>query len=67
MKRALVIDDENRTRDLIAKMINSFELDIEAIPAGENVKSGIEAIKEHNPDLVFLDIQTPKEFEHHDS
>ena len=59
MKRALVIDDENRTRDLIAKMINSFELDIEAIPAGENVKSGIEAIKEHNPDLVFLDIQMP--------
>ncbi len=59
MKKALVIDDENRTRDLIAKMINSFGLDIEAIPAGENVKSGIEAIKKHQPDLVFLDIQMP--------
>lgn len=59
MKKAIIIDDENRTRDLIAKMINSFGLDIEAIPAGENVQSGIAAIEAHQPDLVFLDIQMP--------
>ena len=59
MKKALVIDDENRTRDLIAKMINSFGLDIEAIPAGESVASGLKAIEEHHPDVVFLDIQMP--------
>lgn len=59
MKKAIIIDDENRTRDLIAKMINSFGLDIEAVPAGENVQSGIKAIEEMNPDIVFLDIQMP--------
>jgi len=59
MKKAIIIDDENRTRDLIAKMINSFGLDIEAIPAGENVQSGIAAIEEMKPDIVFLDIQMP--------
>lgn len=59
MRKALIIDDENRTRDLIAKMINSFGLDIEAIPAGENVQSGIRAIEEHRPDIIFLDIQMP--------
>lgn len=59
MKKAIIIDDENRTRDLIAKMINSFGLDIEATPAGENVQSGIEAINTLKPDLVFLDIQMP--------
>lgn len=59
MKKALIIDDENRTRDLIAKMINSFGFDIEAIPAGENVQSGIKAIEEFKPDIVFLDIQMP--------
>ncbi len=58
-KKALVIDDEKKTRELIANMINSFGLEIEAIPAGENVKSGIEAIRQHKPDLVFLDIQMP--------
>jgi two-component system LytT family response regulator len=59
MKKALVIDDENRTRDLIAKMINSFGLDIQAIAAGESVESGLRAIEEHHPDIVFLDIQMP--------
>ncbi len=59
MKKAIIIDDENRTRDLIAKMINSFGLDIEAIPAGESVETGIKAIEEHKPDIVFLDIKMP--------
>ena len=59
MKKALIIDDENRTRDLIAKMINSFGLNIEAFPIGENVQSGIKAIEEMSPDIVFLDIQMP--------
>ena|SRR6218665_1151514 len=59
MKKALIIDDEQRTRELIAKMIESFDLGIEAIPRGENVKSGLEAIASIQPDLVFLDIQMP--------
>ena len=59
MKKALIIDDEQRTRELIAKMIESFDLDVEAIARGENVKSGLEAIAEIKPDLVFLDIQMP--------
>lgn len=59
MKKAIIIDDENRTRDLIAKMINSFGLDIEAIPAAESVASGIKAIEDHHPDIVFLDIKLP--------
>jgi two-component system LytT family response regulator len=59
MMKVLIIDDENRTRDLIAKMINSFGLNVEAISAGESVKTGIEAIQKHHPDLVFLDIQMP--------
>lgn len=59
MKKVLIIDDENRTRSLIAKMIDSFGLDVEAIAEGENVQSGIKAIEKHNPDIVFLDIQMP--------
>ncbi len=59
MKKVLIIDDENRTRSLIAKMIDSFGLDVETIPEGENVQSGIKAIEKHNPDIVFLDIQMP--------
>jgi len=59
MKKILIIDDENRTRELIAKMIDSFDFDVITIPEGENVKSGIAAIEKHHPDIVFLDIQMP--------
>lgn len=59
MKRAVIIDDENRTRDLIAKMINSFEMGVEAISAAGSVSSGIQAIQDLEPDIVFLDIQMP--------
>tara|TARA_R110002072_G_scaffold251518_5_gene410414 strand:+ start:11322 stop:12065 length:744 start_codon:yes stop_codon:yes gene_type:complete len=59
MTKILIIDDENRTRELIAKMIDSFGFDVQTIPEGENVESGIEAIKKHNPDIVLLDIQMP--------
>jgi two-component system LytT family response regulator len=59
MKKALIIDDEKRTRDLIARMIESFELNIATYPLGENVKSGIEQIDTLHPDVVFLDVQMP--------
>lgn len=59
MKKVLIIDDENRTRNLIANMIESFGLNVETIPEGENVQSGIKAIEKYKPDIVFLDIQMP--------
>jgi two-component system LytT family response regulator len=57
--KAVIIDDEKRTRELIAKLIESFELGIETFPVGENVTSGLKAIEEIKPDIVFLDIQMP--------
>jgi two-component system, LytTR family, response regulator len=57
--KIVVIDDEKKTRELIAKMIESFGMNIEVFPIGENVQSGLEAIRKVNPDLVFLDIQMP--------
>jgi two-component system LytT family response regulator len=57
--KAVIIDDEKRTRELIAKLIESFELGVETFPIGENVKSGLKAIEDIKPDIVFLDIQMP--------
>ena len=57
--KVVIIDDEQRTRELIAKMIESFDLGIETYPLGESVASGLKAIEEINPEIVFLDIQMP--------
>jgi two-component system LytT family response regulator len=59
MIKVLVVDDENKTREFIAKLIRSFGLELEVIPQGENVETALEAINEHKPDLVLLDIQMP--------
>lgn len=59
MIKVLIVDDETRTRELIAKMIDSFGYDITTIPEGSNVQTAIEAIENHHPDIVFLDIQMP--------
>ena len=59
MKKALVIDDEKRTRNFITMLIRSFGLDIEVVGQAESVVTALQEIKTHNPDLIFLDIQMP--------
>jgi two-component system, LytTR family, response regulator len=59
MIKVLIIDDENRTRDLIANMLDSFQLNISISTEGSSVKSGIQAIERFKPQIVLLDIQLP--------
>jgi two-component system LytT family response regulator len=59
MKKVLIIDDENRTRDLVKKMIDSFNFPLQVFAEGENVSTGIDAINRIKPDILFLDIQMP--------
>ena len=58
-KKVLIVDDENPTRQLIKKMIDSFGLNLDVYTDGENVKTAIEAIVRIKPDLLILDIQMP--------
>ncbi|MEY4216631.1 MAG: hypothetical protein RLZZ68_1087 [Bacteroidota bacterium] len=59
MKRILIIDDEKRIRDFVKRMVDSFGFDVEVYTDGENVETGLKAIQELKPDIVFLDIQMP--------
>lgn len=59
MKKVLIIDDEKRIRDFVKRMIDSFGLNVEVFTDGENVETGLNAIKTLKPDIVFLDIQMP--------
>lgn len=58
-KKVLIVDDENPTRQLIKKMIDSFGLNLDVYTDGENVKTAIAAIEKIKPDLLILDIQMP--------
>jgi len=59
MIRALIIEDEKKSRETLSGMIERYCHDIEVVAEADGCKSGIEAIKNYHPDVVFLDIQMP--------
>jgi two-component system LytT family response regulator len=57
--RTLVIDDEEKARKTIIGFLSMYCKDVEVVAQAENVQSGINAINQHQPELVFLDINMP--------
>jgi two-component system LytT family response regulator len=56
--RTIIIDDERLARNELKKLLQEFS-EIEIIDEAANVNEGLEKIEQHNPDLIFLDIQMP--------
>lgn len=59
MYKVLIIDDEPLARSVVKNYLNQFG-SIQVIGECGNGFEGYKAIEEHQPDLVFLDIQMPK-------
>lgn len=56
--RALVIDDERLARKELIRLLKDFD-EVEIVGECSNAEEAVIAIKEHKPDLIFLDIQMP--------
>ena len=59
MIKVLIIDDEDFAREVIKEYLEDIS-EIEIIGEFSDGFSGLKAINELNPDLVFLDVQMPK-------
>ncbi|MCP4437792.1 MAG: response regulator transcription factor [Aureispira sp.] len=59
MIKAIIIDDESKARDLLKFLIRQSPHEIEVVGDYETLPKGIEGIKEHQPNVVFLDIEMP--------
>ena len=57
MLRTVIIDDEYHIRDTLINMLEMNCPDVRVVGQASGVVSGIAAIKEFQPELVFLDIQ----------
>ncbi|HTS35394.1 MAG TPA: LytTR family DNA-binding domain-containing protein [Candidatus Solibacter sp.] len=55
---AVIVDDEQLARDELAYLLKSGD-DVNVVAQGKNGLDAVNLIKEHNPDLVFLDVQMP--------
>jgi two-component system LytT family response regulator len=57
--KAILIDDEESARNVLTNLLIRFCPQIEVIETCTNVLSAVDAIKQHTPDVVFLDIEMP--------
>jgi two-component system, LytTR family, response regulator LytT len=54
----IIVDDEKPARDELVFLLKSFP-EINVIGQGKNGVDAVNLIREHSPDLVFLDVQMP--------
>jgi two-component system response regulator LytT len=54
----VIVDDEQLARDELAYLLKAAD-DVNVVAQGKNGLEAVNLIKEHNPDLVFLDVQMP--------
>src|SRR3989442_3590960 len=55
---AVIVDDEELARDELTYLLKNAG-DVNVVAHGKNGLEAVNLIKEHNPDLVFLDVQMP--------
>lgn len=54
----VIVDDEQLARDELAYLLKNIG-DVDVVAQGNNGLEAVTLIREHNPDLVFLDVQMP--------
>ena len=54
----IIVDDEQLSREELTYLLKSVG-DVEVVAQGSNGVEAIHLIREHNPELVFLDVQMP--------
>jgi two-component system LytT family response regulator len=59
MIKAVIIDDEKDSREILAGYLAKYCPEVTVSGFGESVATGLNAIQKHQPDIVFLDIEMP--------
>ena len=59
MIKSIIIEDEYNARETLKILLSKYCDNVEMVGEGHDVKSGLECIRAHEPDLVFLDIEMP--------
>ena len=58
--QCVIVDDEAPARNELAFLLSAYE-DIEVVAEAENSSEALSVIEKYSPQLVFLDIQMPRE------
>lgn len=59
MINAIIVDDEETSRDTLSKLLEMYCPDVRVIELSDSVVAAKKAISKFEPDLVFLDVEMP--------
>jgi two-component system LytT family response regulator len=59
MIRAIIVEDEKMSRETLRRLLEKYCPEVEVVAEADGYRKGIEEIRSHNPDVIFLDIQMP--------
>jgi two-component system LytT family response regulator len=60
MLKAIIIDDESKARNLLELLIKESGEPVQVVGKYATLLKGVEGIRQHHPDVVFLDIEMPE-------
>ncbi|HOB85360.1 MAG TPA: LytTR family DNA-binding domain-containing protein [Bacteroidales bacterium] len=55
----IIVDDEATVRNAIRALLNEHFPEVNILATAGSIEEGYEAIRQNNPDLIFLDIELP--------
>jgi two-component system LytT family response regulator len=59
MFKALLVEDEKNSQELLRDLIHEYCEGVEVVAIAGNVAEGLAALAEHKPNILFLDIELP--------
>lgn len=59
MLKAVVVEDEISSRETLINYLNDYCADVKVMGEAANIQEGKKAIEQHQPDIVFLDVEMP--------
>ena len=59
MIKAIIIEDEKMSRETLRRMLEKYCPTVDVVAEADGYRKGIEEIRKHHPDVIFLDIQMP--------
>ena len=56
---AIIVDDESHARKMLKMLLSDAEVSVDVLAEAEDAKQAVSFIREHNPQVVFLDVDMP--------
>ena len=57
--KAVIVEDEANSREILRNYLSKYCENVSLLGEGATIEEGLRQIKEHGPDLVFLDVEMP--------